>query len=79
MQFDCAFMLAIISPVVTGKTKVDRCAVNSIQRIFELEFMFRSDCYDPIKNFFKQCLQYRSSPDFFKIFSKRYRGMKLKS
>ena len=28
------------------------------QRIFELEFMFRSDCHDPIKNFFKQCFEY---------------------
>ena len=57
MQFDCAFMLAIISPVVTGKTQVYRGTVDSIQRIFELEFMFRSDCYDPIKNFFKQSLE----------------------
>ena len=58
MQFDCAFMLAVISPVVAWKTKVDRCAVDSIQRIFELEFMFRSDCHDTIKNFFKQCFEY---------------------
>ena len=57
MQFDCAFMLTVISPVIARKAKVDRCAVNGIQRIFELEFMFWGNCHDPIKNFFKQCFE----------------------
>ena len=39
MQFDCAFMLAVISPVVARKAKVDRYAADGIQRIFGLEFM----------------------------------------
>ena len=58
MQLYCPFVFAVISPVIARKTKVDRCAVNSIQRIFELEFMFRSVCHNAIKEFFKQCFEY---------------------
>ena len=38
------FVFAVISPIIARQTKVDRCAVDGIQRIFELEFMFWSDC-----------------------------------
>ena len=51
-------MFAVISPVISRQTKVDHCAVNGIQRIFELEFVFWSNSHDPIKNFFKQCFEY---------------------
>ena len=51
-------MFAVISPVIARQTQVDRCAVDGIQRIFELEFMFRRDCHNAIKQFFKQCFEY---------------------
>ena len=51
-------MFAVISPVAARKAKVDRCAVDRIQRIFELEFMFWRVCHNVIKEFFKQCFEY---------------------
>ena len=44
--------------VIARQTKIDRCAVDGIQRIFELEFMFWSVCHNAIKEFFKQCFEY---------------------
>ena len=57
MQFDCSFMLAVVCPVITGKTQVYRGTVDSIQRIFELEFMFGCNSHYPIKDFLKQLFE----------------------
>ena len=34
LQLDSSFMFAVISPIIARQTKVDRCAVDGIQRIF---------------------------------------------
>ena len=50
-------MFAVIRPVIARKAKFYCSAVDGIQRILELEFMFRGMCHDTSKNFFKQRLE----------------------
>ena len=57
VQFDNSFVFAVISPVAAGQVKVASRAVDSIQRIYELEFMLWSHCHDQIKDFFKQRIE----------------------
>ena len=53
MQFDCTFVLAIICPVITGKTQVYRGAVDGIKRILKLKFMFGGNCHQTFLRFFQ--------------------------
>ena len=50
-------MFAVIRPVIARKAKFYCSSVDGIQRILELEFMFRCMYHNTIKNFFKQRLE----------------------
>ena len=41
MQFDCALVLSVVSPIILIQAEVDRSAVNGMKRIMEAEFMSR--------------------------------------
>ena len=73
MEFDCAFVLSVVRPIILIQAEVDRSAVNGMKRIMEAEFMSRRTFRGSGKNLLEQFPEHLRIPSVHGIGERRFR------